>query len=316
MSDPMCARGDPRSSGEGPAAAPTTNLPGSPHVRARARTPSLTPVGGWWLVIGRRREGRANGVRGRPAGPLGGTSARPANVRRHPPRWWEPKEVSMGWFKRFLSGRGDTTDALRAALAEAEAKYTAAVDRIPDLTNRRAAALLDDDDKTVDAIERDQAATLREADRLEAAITELQRRLVAAEADADKARQVARRDEAERAGAEAERLLREHYIPKAEELAAVLAKIHDLECRVDAFNSALGYGQLPQLAGLPMVATGRARVQADREEGAPSLPVPSVTLTVVLPHPAYHVSPVMDGNGRVIWDEQRAAALGAATRAV
>ncbi len=222
----------------------------------------------------------------------------------------------MGWFKKFLGGRGDTTEALRAALADAEAKHTAAVDRLPELASRRAAALLDDDDKTIDAIERDQVATLREVDRLSAAIQELHRRIADADAEADKARQVARRDEAERAGAEAERLLRHEYLPRAEELAAVLAKIHGLESQVDAFNTARGYGELPQLAGLPMVATGRARVQADREGGAPSLPVPSVTLTVVLPHPAYHASPVMDGNGRVIWDEQRAAALGAATRAV
>ena len=128
---------------------------------------------------------------------------------------------------------------LREAITKAEGAGKDAVERMEQLTRQRADALLDEDNKALDRIEKDLTTATRDADRMDLAVAELTRRLgeaVAAERQAELDALYERGMAAHHQGVA---VLRKEYPKLAKKLAEIAETLERLDHDVEAVNKQL-----------------------------------------------------------------------------
>jgi hypothetical protein len=161
--------------------------------------------------------------------------------------------------------RGDqpaTSATLRAAIGKAQAEAREAAARLEALAAKRAEALLAEDDRVLDRIERDLQLATRAADRADLATAELQRRLAQAEADENRAELDAAHEVGVGALRRGVELITKTYPPLAVKLKGLAEELVDLEARIAQANEQL------ERAGDPR------RVAAIDATARPRLPEP------------------------------------------
>jgi hypothetical protein len=139
--------------------------------------------------------------------------------------------------------RGDdqptSAAALRDAIGKAQAEAKAAAARLEALAAKRAEALLTDDDRVLDRIERDLQLATRAADRADLTTAELQRRLAQAAAEENRAEL----DQVHEVGAAARErgvvLVTKTYPPLAAKLTALAEELVELEAKIAEANTKL-----------------------------------------------------------------------------
>jgi hypothetical protein len=160
-----------------------------------------------------------------------------------------------------LLPRGTPTAAsLLAAAERADAAAKAASERLAGLTEQRLAALISDDDKSLDRLENAITAAQRERDRLEESAAELRRRhVLTVEAD-----RVAALDALHARGLKAQQraveLITRAYPKLAEPLAKLGEELDELEAEIAMVNQELlKRGDRRTLAGIDDAARSAAQ---------------------------------------------------------
>jgi hypothetical protein len=143
-----------------------------------------------------------------------------------------------------LSGRdtGDEISSIESAMARLEAERVAAQAELATLAEQRVQALLDDDDGTLDRLDRRGEALHRVIERVEVALPELQRRLDDARKRGDEAARLATYSAAKEARRAAESALRK-YPDAAKQIVDILEAVARADSAVAAANAALPEGQ-------------------------------------------------------------------------
>jgi multidrug efflux pump subunit AcrA (membrane-fusion protein) len=159
---------------------------------------------------------------------------------------------------RLNKGAPPSSGDLRQAIERAEAAAREASERLDALTAERAAALVEDDDATLDRVEGETIAARRDLDRAELAVEELQRRLVETEAAEEQARIDGLHAQATAACARIVELIRGPYTQLASELRALMLEIEELDQTILVNNRKLLEERLSPVAhGEEVVAPHR-----------------------------------------------------------
>jgi hypothetical protein len=143
-----------------------------------------------------------------------------------------------------LAGRdmADEVASIEGAMARLEAERVAAQAELATLAEQRVQALLDDDDGTLDRLDRRGEALHRVIERVEVALPELQRRLDDARRRGDEAARLATYNTAKEARRAAESALRK-YPDAAKQIVDILEAVARADSAVAAANAALPEGQ-------------------------------------------------------------------------
>jgi hypothetical protein len=177
-------------------------------------------------------------------------------------RGMEHQKKSAGFRLReifaALSGRdtGDEIGSIESAMARLEDERVAAQAELATLAEQRVQALLDDDDGTLDRLDRRGEALHRVIERVEVALPELQRRLDDARRRGDEAARLTTYNTAKEARRAAESALRK-YPEVAKQIVDILEAVARADSAVAAANAALPEGQAA-LAFAEQVVRGHA----------------------------------------------------------
>jgi hypothetical protein len=142
-------------------------------------------------------------------------------------------------FADLLKRDGETPAAIEAAIARAQQAAAEAVARMEELGKRRRAALLADDDKALDAIERDLQLATRDRDRASLAKLELLDRLQAAQKAERQARVDAIHAEGLKARDAAAAIIKGRYRKLSAELVGIAQELQRLDTAVQDVNRRL-----------------------------------------------------------------------------
>jgi hypothetical protein len=145
------------------------------------------------------------------------------------------------------TGAPPSSGDVRQAIERAEAAAREASERLDALTAERAAALVDDDDATLDRVETETTKARRDLDRAELAVEELQRRLVETEAAEERARIDDLYDRAADARDRSAELVRGRYARLATEMRDLMLEIEALDELVVANNRKLIEARHPRI---------------------------------------------------------------------
>jgi hypothetical protein len=179
----------------------------------------------------------------------------------------------------LLKRDGDSVSAINEALRRASEAHAEAVATLERLADERTRALMADDEKALDAIEKNIALAARDRDRAQLATTELNRRLAAVQERDRQAMLDGLHKQASAARDKAVALLRGDYAKHARALAKVVAEIETLDAERETLNLQL------------MQAGDGRQVGSPDDVARPShgpvrlMPVP-VYKALVLPDPA------------------------------
>jgi chromosome segregation ATPase len=195
-----------------------------------------------------------------------------------------------------------TAVQLREALAAAEGDRDAAVQALDKLQGRRAALLLDGDDRALDALERDLARAQRAVDRYDLVIVQAQERLRQAEEAGHRAELDELFAQGEKLVAEGVGLIRKTYPGLARKVLELAERLQAIDAEVAALNRRLA-------------ESGDARRVRDYDkearpvEPAPPLPLPRQRFwgQVELPSSEWHrlLWPAADAFGRPLTPAER-----------
>jgi hypothetical protein len=170
--------------------------------------------------------------------------------------------------------RGDmpaNSAVLRVAIGRTEAKAEAASARLLQLSQARAAALLDAGDLELDRIEAELASAQRQADRADLAIVELRRRLEQAEADERQAELDAIYEKGQAAARRGVELIRGAYRKHAVALAQIAREMVALHEAITGANIRLAAAGYPK--SVPDFDRFARPWPADMKVGLGSFPV-------------------------------------------
>lgn len=182
-------------------------------------------------------------------------------------------------FADLLKRDGETVTALSDAIARADQAGRDAVVRLEGLNRQRAEALIADDEKALDKIEREIALATRDLDRSKLALLELNRRLAVARQREHDARLDAIHAEGVKAQETAAKLIATRYRKLAIETATLAAELQQLEATIADVNRRL------EVEGDPRrVADPDSVARPQRGDGLPLLPT-SIPNGLRLPHP-------------------------------